>query len=224
MTAENLTTPETAQKILGENFISLEETLKIFPRAPAELTGYDTIPFSRELLYYCSEPEHPFILFPAMSRCGKIPLTIFAMRQLTDGAKYDLFAPWSREVDLYKPMFLTQETCESRWHLVSKAVLDHPKLKKFCDAHEFCYENFEAERAVVYVYAWLLWRIAKRETLFLDNPVRTLNNFATRPGYATMAYLTFKSGKVAVGQWRPNPKAPGGFEPGYAASVDPFTE
>ena len=38
---KNLTTPKEAQAIMGNNFISLEETLKIFPRQKEELTNYD---------------------------------------------------------------------------------------------------------------------------------------------------------------------------------------
>lgn len=222
-TAKNLTTPEAALKIMGsENFISLDEALKVFPYKKDGLTGYDTVPFSKELLYHCSEEGRPFILFPAFCKLGNVSLTINCLHDLLNYSHYDLFHPFPRDPVMQKSSFIYRATCEPRWYLISKKVMEVDEVKQFCVSNELSYKNFKAAPAVVYVYAWILFKLAKKRTLFLENLLYCQDNYSDRKNAPTMVYLSFKSGKVAAGYWFP--KKGGINELGIVPSVDQYTE
>ncbi len=219
----NLTLPETAQKIVGkDNFISLEEARSIFPNEIINTYNLDLVPFSEKLLFHCSEAEQPFILFPAFPAANNLPLTIKNLRNYIMKLKrWDLFLPFSKDLELRMPSFINKITCQPRWYLLSRKVLEINSLKKFCAENEYTYKNFRAAPAVVYIYAWLLFRLIRKETLFLEDLLHTGDKYADRI-YAGMAYLNFKAGKIGIGNLV-NP-IENLKDIGYSPSVDPYTE
>lgn len=222
MENKNLTTPEAAKKIMGDSMISLEEAMTVFPQTKEILnSAYDLIPFGQELLYYCSDEARPFVLFPAFPRCGNLSLTIFKMFNLFENGGGRFFNPWSKDIELHKPEFLTHTVCEPRWYLVSKNVMTIGEMKKFRDAHEYRNpDSFGPERSVVYIHAWLLFKILRKISILDNDLIGCLDTFHHRSG--SLAYLTFKAGRIGIGQWKPrgNPDN----EPGFVPSVESYTE
>lgn len=199
--------------------ISVEETLKVFPCKKEYLASFDLVPFSRELLYICSEKENPFILFPAFHVCASLPLTILHLHDLITLRKYDLFLPFPQELEIMKPAFFAKTTCEPRWYLLSKEVMGMKLLKKFCAETDYDYRNFRAAPAVVYIYAWMLFKILRKETLFLENTLYTGDKYADRMRAGT-ACLNFKSGKIRIDNWLSADLDRASTAP----SVNPYTE
>ena len=220
---KNLTTPEAARKIMGpENFVSLEETFKVFPYKKERQAGYELIPFSKELLYHCSEESQPFILFPAFSKLGNVDLTIHCLRDLLTSGHYDFFQPFPRDPVVQKSSFLYKTTCEPRWHLISKKAMTVEAMKQFCATQELLYKNFRAAPAVVYIYCWILFKLARKKTLFLENLLHCQDKYSDRQNSPPQVYLNFKSGKISFGWWFQ--KKGESSELGIAPSVDQYTE
>src|SRR3989344_1103740 len=192
----------------------------IFPCKDDRLINHDVIPFSSQLLYDCSESEHPFILFPAITGSGNISLTIDNMRRLLSSGQYDFFNPFPRDPKERAAKFLYEITCEPRWYLISKNVTTVGPMKKFCAEHDYPYGNFKAAPAIVYIYAWVLFKLLRKKTLFLENLLCCRDNYADRKN-GPQVYLNFKTGKISFGYWhRPQD---GGDNLGIAPSVDPLT-
>jgi len=216
--AKNLTTPEVAAKILGKNFISLDEALKIFPNKKSELTGYDLVPFSQEALYHCSEEKNPFILIPALPKCGKsLMLTVNEFHKMVY-PKYDFFASWT-DIHVHQPPFIYKSVCEPRWYLISKKAMEAGEKRRFCAEHEWSERDFEIEHAVVYVYAWILFKMVRNENIFLGGTFECLDTFSR--ALSSLTVIDCQMGKIHIGHWRPsNPKLP---DPLVVPSVEPYT-
>lgn len=205
-------TPLLAEKLLRGNFISLAEARKIFPCNIDNPANYDEIPYSPELLYNCSEPNNTqFILFPGLVKCGNGPLAIYNLYHLLS-PRYDFFGPWDK-ISQFKPKFAIA-TCLPRWYLLSKTVLSQEKLRQFCDKHEYSYRDFEIDRVIVYVYAWLLFYFARKEKIFGEDWVQCIDDFYR----GALTKLAFQRDKIFIEDWRPAilPR------PSIVASVEPY--
>lgn len=199
---KNLTLPKQALTIMGRaNFISVEDVLEIFPWKKKDLgDNYDLIPYSQELLYNLSSEENPFILFPAFNKIGNVSLTINTLKDFTSAGKYDFFQPMAREILTQRPSFVYRATCAPRWYLLSKEVMTRQVFNLFCAEADYDPDQFRPTSAVVYVYCWIIFKILRRKTLFLENRVHTIDSYSDRL-HAGMAYLLFNSGKIAVADW-----------------------
>lgn len=200
--AQDLTTPESARKIMGDNFISLEEALTIFPCRKNELVGYETIPFSSELLYFCSEPENPFILVPGIARHGSKnrPLTIVEMRNHFSKEFPNLFAP-CQALENQISVFTNNNTGLPTWYLISKKVLDIEAIKKFFNKLEINKDEegnspWGVERAVVYIYAWILFLMLRNEDVFAEAPIRCTDCYGAKSG--AVVCIQFINRKIVI--------------------------
>lgn len=164
---ENITTLESAKAIMGENMIHLKEVWSVFPRPEEEIVGYEIIPYSREFLYNCTEPDE-YVLVPGLPSYGKDSksLTIREMRRIAGTKLPNLFAP-APELETPTNSTMDTLTCLPQWYLLSKKVMDEGTIHKFCEHLEIHIKNSWAiERSVVYVYAWLLFRLLRNEEIF----------------------------------------------------------
>jgi hypothetical protein len=199
---QNLTAPESARTIMGDNFISLEEALTVFPCRKQELIGYETIPFSRELLYFCSEPENPFILVPGIARHGSKnkPLTIVEMRNHFSRELPNLFAPCPALEDPIS-VFTNNNTCFPTWYLLSKNVLEKEKIDRFFKKLEMKTDAdgnapWCLERAVVYIHAWILFLMLRNEEIFAEAPIHCADYYGARSGAAVC--IQFINRKIVI--------------------------
>ncbi len=216
---KNLTLPGQALAIMGkDNFIGLDEALSVFPSNKADLTGLDIIPYSQELLYTCSEAETPFLLFPGLQRIGSkksFPLTISNMRRYFKDLT-DLFTPRLTFVSHAETPAFNYEICMPRWYLISKKALTEPKAAQFFVNTELG-DIWRAERAVVYVYAWILMKLARKEHIFRERQIACSDPF---PGSKILQMaLDFGTQKITVHHWKAIPTLP---LPDCAPSVNPY--
>lgn len=198
---KDLSTVESALKIMGkENVITIDEALSVFPNKRRNLTNYDTIPYCQSLLYTLSEKENPFILFPAFPKCEGVALTITNLRDITNALGYDFFEPFSADVREKKPGFVSRVIPEPRWYLISKEVMTVRVMKILCGETDYTPEDFQTAPAVVYTYAWTLFKLIKKRTLYLEDHVHTGDKYADR-FRAGAVYVNFKTGRIGLGNW-----------------------
>ena len=217
------TLPKTAVAIMGsDNVIELEEVVKLFPCDRKAREKHNLIPFSPELLYNCSEPKNQCILFPGIAFSGGRSLTMHRLHSLSMLNKWDFFLPFPREYESMKAHFLFEKTCEARWYLISKDVLNETSIRQRCSETGYVRENFRAAPAVVYALAWILFKLLRSTQLFPKRLLMTGDRVTDRVRIGHV-YLGFKTGKILAREMRILPSAENTFM-GYATSVDPGTE
>ena len=70
-----------------------------------------------------------------------------------------------------------RETCELKWYLLRKAILSGSLRKSFFDQEErFTGETQIRERAVVYVYTWLIRRLLRKKLIFNEQAIWCADN------------------------------------------------
>ncbi len=162
------TDPALAKKIMGPDCVTIEEALSIFPCPREYLDEIGPVPYSPETLYRCSEPENEHILFPGFYRVGKHPLNIINMRSFFPEHK-SLFAPWDGIV-MSVISGLKYNTCPPCWYLISKNTFAASELHKYCARQEMPYDKLNGESVAVYIFAWLLMKRLRGESVFQGNP------------------------------------------------------
>lgn len=203
-----LTSREAAAKIMGPNYISLKEVLSVFPYDENALSGYETVPFNQELLYWCSEPENEFVLVPGICEGGKKPhaLTIVGIRNYLLAKYPNLFAP-CRLLEDPEMSFVNNFVCHPRWYLIAKKAGNLDNMDKVlrrgmemvqCPDDE---GYWEVEKAVVYIYTWVLFYILRGEEIF-SNAIFVCSDTFSLTG-KTKTCLKFVNSKIIIAQ-RPN--------------------
>lgn len=209
------TDPSVANTIMGSNFISLEEALSIFPCPKEYLEELGPIPYSPGTLYQCSEPGNQYIIFPGIYRAGKQPLTITAMRNYFPEHK-PFFAPWDGIMAMVVAN-LKHNTVQPCWHLISKSVLHMNEMQKFCVRQDIPYSDLSVENAVTYIYAWLLMKRLRNESVFAGKPFYCADDLAAE-SYNTA--LQFNENQIFVKPYIPKNRR---FmtELGFVPTIDP---
>lgn len=196
---ESTTTPEVAKKIMGSNFISIQETATLFPIREEDLPRYDPIPFSQALLYYCSEEDNPFALVPGISYLGRItyPLTILGMKKnfLQDWPK--IFAPCGSLDNPTSNSFVNYPVCLPRWYLMPKKALDEETIRRIVKkVANVDPKPWVEEQAVVYIYTWLLFFFLRQEAIFTQIPFVTSSLY--KPVHRFRVGLEFRNGRITI--------------------------
>ncbi len=195
------TTLDSARTIMGPNFISLEEAATVFPCDFSDLLQLQSIPYSKGLLYQLSEPECPFVLVPGIPfvHRGKTrPLTIATMRDIFSNTP-GLFA---ETIEFYQPdyQFIHNHICLPQWYLLSKNPKNLPDVRKLLINMEMFQGDYVIERAVVYIYTWLLFYNLRKESIFTGDWVITGDDFS--PHVPTNhACLFFNENKISMCRW-----------------------
>lgn len=192
---QNLVSWETAEKIMGKNAIHLEEALSVFPCPKDLLAGYETIPFSDSLLYYGSEPDNEYVLVPGLFAFGnkkQHPLTIAAIRDRFLISKPNLFRPCQPLED--PTSFVNNYVCLPRWYLLSKKVLDLEAINNFMKNPA----DWSVDRAVVYIYAWILFAVLRHEEIFSDALIRCSDLYSQL--HRTKTCVAFIDQQIALTQ------------------------
>ncbi|GEM_PF-3578313 len=201
--ASTMTTIETARAIMGPNLIDIKEASIFFPLRPDNLCRYDKILFSEALLYHCSEESNPYILVPGIhyNRSVTRPLTIWEMKN----SFADLFAP-CEPLDNPTISFVNDSTPLPRWYLLPKRAVDLETIDRLFETMEIaqCHgkkdpdsKPWEIEDAVVYIYAWILFFLIRKERIFPEVPINTENIYSSK--HRTKVCLRFKNGKIIIG-------------------------
>lgn len=217
---QNITSSEVARKIMGDNFIGLDEVQKIFPSPKVPTDIYEVIPFGPEILYWCSEPNNQFVLAPGLPRYGvkENPLTIVEIRKRFQLKMPELFAPCQAlEVRDGMSNFANDRTCLPDWYLISKNVIDSETIGKFFKKMEINRDSagrspWIAETAVVYVYAWLLFKLLRGVEIFSEIPILCEDMYGD--GKANRVYVQFINEKIVIAKSIPMY--------GYAPSISRF--
>lgn len=191
---QNLVSWKTAEIIMGKNLIKLDEVLNVFPGRKDILAGYETIPFSDRLLYHCSEPNNEHVLVPGIMTVGnkQNPLTIVEMKNRFL-LKYPNLFTHSEELENPVFSFTNTYTCLPKWYLLSKKVLDIETVKGFMEP-----ERWDIERAVVYIYAWILFWILRREEIFSDSLLECADLYSRL--HRTKPCLAFIDQRITIAQ------------------------
>jgi len=195
------TTPESARKIMGPDFISLEEAATVFPCDLNGLLQLKSIPYSQGLLYQLSEPDHPFVLVPGIpfSHNGKTrPLTIASMRDIFRNIP-NLFAQ-TTEFYSYEHQFIHNHVCLPQWHLLSKNPMTPAEIKNILVNQEMSQKDFMIGRAVVYVYAWLLFSNLRKESVFAGDWVTACDSYSAN-SLKPYACLFFGENQISMRRW-----------------------
>lgn len=195
----NLISLKAAETIMGKNLIKLDEALTVFPHPRDLLTGFETIPFSESLLYYGSEPDNEYVLVPGLFAFGakrQRPLTIAAIRERFLVSHPDLFRPCQPFDE--PTSFINNYVCSPRWYLLSKKVLDLATINKFITNPD-CWN---VDRAVVYIYAWILFWILRKEEIFPDALIRCADTYSQI--HRTKACVAFIDQRIAIIQHPPS--------------------
>ncbi|OGZ62609.1 MAG: hypothetical protein A2639_02605 [Candidatus Staskawiczbacteria bacterium RIFCSPHIGHO2_01_FULL_34_27] len=125
---ERTTKLETAQKIMGKNFIGPEELVKISQFLKIAIPkGFPNVPFEKSFLKKIKK-DYILILGISKDKNGKA-LTINRMREIfgTDPKKSE---PCFYNQDWYlKEKFADKETLDFNWYLISKKVEDKTRSK-----------------------------------------------------------------------------------------------
>ncbi len=178
--APSFTTAESAAKIMGRSFISIEEVLELFPecRAWVKPEEYKEIPFHRKTLYGLSAKPFQYVLFPVIP-FGHLPKNakysdikeIFEKRfpEISAAAvekKNDLELPKPENLQwLYAVInyYLNQSPPMGKWYLISGVVRP---AKSLVGAKECGLVPYKMEPSVIYAYAWILFWLLRSKSLF----------------------------------------------------------
>ncbi|OGY63086.1 MAG: hypothetical protein A2745_01555 [Candidatus Harrisonbacteria bacterium RIFCSPHIGHO2_01_FULL_44_13] len=193
-----------ARKIMGNNFMDYMEVCEIWKTKLSipEKTRLDVIPFSPAKLIECKDD---YVLFPGLTQdganrpltinriiflCGKIPGVKFVQ------AKNSILS--EEAADITKMDFVKRETCELKWYLLRKAILSGSLRKSFFDQEErFTGETQIRERAVVYVYTWLIRRLLRKKLIFNEQAIWCADN-GDGDLSQYQAYVHFRTNKIMI--------------------------
>lgn len=186
------------------NLMDYMEVFGIFKKnlTIQERARLDVIPFSPDKLI---EYKDDYVLFPGLikdddgrpltinriiSRCSKIPGVRIVQ------SKYSVLS--NDTADITKMDFAKREICEPKWYLLRKGILKNSLLKSFFDQEErFTGQTQIRERAIVYIYAWLIRRLISKKLLFNDQAVWCAD---TGDGDFSQhyVYLHFQTNKILI--------------------------
>ena len=222
MAQGNLTTEESAKQILGKNFISIREVLGLFSTNLSQVSSYEIIPFSKELLYRLGGSEIPFILFPGLPYYGR-KLKPLTTQFLMEGQQFGKFFDISEESRIPALFHINQSVCEPRWYLISKKVLSLEDFRKFILHQDFAKEDCSSEFMVVYIFAWIILHHLRGEELFMEGPVGCSDKTTTR-GSVPEFYLKIYNKQISLMPWQPkNQDRPLKDLPMFVPSIFPYT-
>lgn len=215
----NGTPQKSAANIMGRSCITIEETLELFPEAKAWVKPeeYQMVPFTPRTLYYLAERKWEYLLFPAFPyRLPNKFLSVSMIEGLFQSRfpevnvstiepmiKPKIFAQIGTPVN-YKPLYhlaayslnLGLQARLQKWYFMTSQSLAfaHPSThKRWGDAPN------KIERAVIYIYAWLLyWRLRGR-SVFNGKPFSTNDYYAPHKSKNGVA-LQFGDAEIMIGQ------------------------
>lgn len=177
--------PDTAGKILKQNFISLEEVKKILPFSikDADKKNFETIPFSAKMIYYLTNnPSAPFILLPGLPyyRDGRL-LTLAEMQNFFSKEFPEMIIDVGK---IYKRSahLLNGATLRPRWYLMSAESFSQQSL---CDTQIHQFATYQKEKLLAYAYAWTIFQLLRGKQLFFGKPVRCEDVFFHGTGNKT---------------------------------------
>lgn len=203
---QNITTPDSAKKIMGPNCILLEEASTIFPCRPNDIFRYEKVPFSPSLLYECSE-EGNFVLVPGIHYNQRLtkPLTIWEMKSCFQKDWPNLFAPCKHLDDPEENTFAINTVCFPRWYLIPKKTMDKKEIGRLFEKLEVhqCRGKlggepvpWEEEHAIIYIYAWIMFLFLRQEEIFQGMPFVCKDIYQTL--HRTRVCLEFRNKQITI--------------------------
>ncbi|MCH8741699.1 hypothetical protein IH779_02265 [Patescibacteria group bacterium] len=165
--ASRTSSQELSREIMGNNFLGVEEVVEHFgiSLVQEELAKIAEVPFFEATLQECKD-SHVLFLGVPVNRVGN-PLTVNYFRDMfpADSPRF-----WAYQDSRYdRERFATEETCELRWYLLRKSILDESRPLDYKEQNYLLQENEYRERAIVYIFCELLMFRARSELLFKDD-------------------------------------------------------
>ncbi|TSC82714.1 MAG: hypothetical protein G01um101419_499 [Parcubacteria group bacterium Gr01-1014_19] len=189
--APSFTTQESAAKIMGRSFISIEEVLELFPECKAWVkpADYKEIPFHRKTLYGLSAKQFQYVLFPVVP-FGNLPKNLQYSEIKTGFEKrfpeISAAAVEKRNnLDLPEPAnlqwlyaminyYLSRSFQADKWYLLSGIVRP---AKTLVGAKECGLVPYKMETSIIYSYAWTLFWYLRGKSVFSTKPFRCADQF-----------------------------------------------
>lgn len=159
-----------ARKIMGQNFLSIQEVFKGFNicLTKRELKEVEEIPFSEELLRRHKDTHLLFLGVPNDGRMNY--LTINHLREMFPAGQQPCFwlcsGSWHDKED-----FSVIKTPGLRWYFIRKSIIKKSRSKTYDEQEKLLEIDEYREKAVVYVYMIFLMFKARGERLFEDDCV-----------------------------------------------------
>ena len=188
--APSFTTQESAAKIMGRSFISIEEVLELFPECKAWVNpkDYKEIPFHRKTLYGLSAKKFQYVLFPVVP-FGHLPKDAkYSDIKATFEKRFPEISAAAVErrnnLDLPEPAnlqwlyavinyYLSRSFPTEKWYLLSGVV----RPAKILVGAECGLVPYKMETSIIYSYAWMLFWYLRGKTIFSAKHFRCGDQF-----------------------------------------------
>jgi hypothetical protein len=157
--------PETAKRIMGENFLGEVEVARALgvKLTEKQRANVRVVPFSAKTLSECST-THILFLGVERDRDG-YPLTIRRLRDLFPPRGQPCFRSYPKPSQPSQG-YADVATPELRWYLIAAGLREESRSQPYWRQKRFLQEHEYRERAVVYVYMVLLTFKARQRRLF----------------------------------------------------------
>jgi len=185
---ETSTSQKFARKIMGGNFLGLEDVIKHFGASFSddELKALAEIPFDEKTLRGCHKTH---VLFPGY------PLSVLEVRSKIPRGTF-----WSYEDAWYDSQtFSANEKVELRWYLVSRDILSGSTSKNWDEQEKLIPESWERPSAVEMAYMAALYKLTRGKDLFAKYWAWTRSQ-ASRGGRVGVGSC---GGRVDLDRWHP---------------------